>query len=355
MTVHPPAQPPGSATPDQPAAARGGIPVTARPGTGSGAAAAVVDPGAVLPGRSRTAPVVTATGTPGEIVLEAEKLTKHFPVRRGLADLIGRHQRVVHAVDDVDLTLRRGRVTALVGESGSGKSTVARLLAQLYPRTAGDIRLHGKPVAVRGGRRFRAYCRQVQMIFQDPFASLNPVHTVRYHLTRALRIHRNAGNTADRARAGAGRAAGAGPPDAGRALPRQVPARALRRAAPAGRHRPGARRRPGGAARRRAGLHARRVDPARHPEPVAGPQGAAQPGHPLHHPRHRLGPLLRRRDDGDVRRPDGRGRRQRDGHPAPGPPVHPAAHRIRPRPGPDHRRGRAAAGRPTGAAASRRA
>ena len=95
----------------------------------------------------------------------------------------------VHAVDDVDLTLRRGRVTALVGESGSGKSTVARLLAQLYPRTAGDIRLHGESITVRGGRQFRAYCRRVQMIFQDPFASLNPVHTVRYHLTRSLRIH----------------------------------------------------------------------------------------------------------------------------------------------------------------------
>ncbi len=94
------------------------------------------------------------------------------------------------------LTLRRGRVTALVGESGSGKSTVARLLAQLYPRTAGTVRLHGEPVTVRGGRPFRAYARRVQLIFQDPFASLNPVHTVRYHLTRALRIHGNAGRTA---------------------------------------------------------------------------------------------------------------------------------------------------------------
>jgi peptide/nickel transport system ATP-binding protein len=91
--------------------------------------------------------------------------------------------------------LRRGRVTALVGESGSGKSTVARLLAQLYPRTAGDIRLHGKSTSVTSGRRFRAYSRRVQMIFQDPFASLNPVHTVRYHLTRALKIHGRAGES----------------------------------------------------------------------------------------------------------------------------------------------------------------
>src|SRR3954453_22602234 len=134
------------------------------------------------------------TVTETEVVLEADGLTKHFPVRRGLRDLLTREHKAVHAVDDVKLTLRRGRVTALVGESGSGKSTVARLLAQLYARTSGDIRLHGEPVTVRGGRRFRAYCRQVQMIFQDPFASLNPVHTVRYHLTRALKIHDRAGH-----------------------------------------------------------------------------------------------------------------------------------------------------------------
>jgi peptide/nickel transport system ATP-binding protein len=135
---------------------------------------------------------VTVTDT--EVVLEAEGLTKHFPVRRGVRDLLTKDRKVVHAVDDIRLTLRRGRVTALVGESGSGKSTVARLLAQLYGRTSGDIRLHGESVTVKGGRRFRTYCRQVQMIFQDPFASLNPTHTVRYHLTRALKIHGRAGD-----------------------------------------------------------------------------------------------------------------------------------------------------------------
>ncbi|WUJ71866.1 ABC transporter ATP-binding protein [Kribbella soli] len=129
------------------------------------------------------------TVTETEVVLEAEGLTKHFPVRRGVRDLLSREHKVVHAVDDIKLTLRRGRVTALVGESGSGKSTVARLMAQLYGRTSGDIRLHGESVTVHGGRKFRAYARRVQMIFQDPFASLNPTHTVRYHLTRSLRIH----------------------------------------------------------------------------------------------------------------------------------------------------------------------
>jgi peptide/nickel transport system ATP-binding protein len=137
-------------------------------------------------------PISTTTAEDtDDVVLAATNLTKHFAVRRTARGI--RQHRVVHAVDDVTITLRRGRVTALVGESGSGKSTVARLLAQLYPRTAGEIRLHGEAVTVRGGRRFRAYCRQVQMIFQDPFASLNPIHTVRYHLTRALRIHGHTG------------------------------------------------------------------------------------------------------------------------------------------------------------------
>jgi peptide/nickel transport system ATP-binding protein len=130
----------------------------------------------------------TAPGTT-DVVLEAVGLTKHFPVRRGVRDLATRARRSVRAVDDVAIVLRRGRVTAMVGESGSGKSTVARLLAQLVPRTAGEIRLHDRPVHAARGRAFRAYCRRVQMVFQDPFASLNPVHTVRYHLTRALRIH----------------------------------------------------------------------------------------------------------------------------------------------------------------------
>ncbi len=96
---------------------------------------------------------------------------------------------VVHAVDGVDLALRSGQVLALVGESGSGKSTVARLLARLYPQTSGQVLLHGEAVTALKGRAFRAYCRKAQMIFQDPFASLNPVHTVRYVLTRSLRIH----------------------------------------------------------------------------------------------------------------------------------------------------------------------
>ena len=142
---------------------------------------------------------MTASATPvsatNEVVLQAVNLTKHFPIRRSTRQLFGGTARAVHAVDGVDITLRRGRVTALVGESGSGKSTVAKLLSQLERRTDGDIQLHGESVTVHGGRPFRQYVRKVQMIFQDPFASLNPTHTVRYHLTRSLRIHGNAGKS----------------------------------------------------------------------------------------------------------------------------------------------------------------
>ncbi|MCU1508374.1 MAG: transporter ATP-binding protein [Glaciihabitans sp.] len=121
-----------------------------------------------------------------DVVLEAVNLTKHFPIRG-----IGA-RGAVHAVDELNLQLRSGQVVALVGESGSGKSTVARLLGRLYTQTSGDVLLHGEPVTAKGGNAFRAYCRRVQMIFQDPFASLNPVHTVRYVLTRSLRIHNRA-------------------------------------------------------------------------------------------------------------------------------------------------------------------
>jgi peptide/nickel transport system ATP-binding protein len=136
-------------------------------------------------------------------ILQAVGLTKHYPVHRHGRAGLGR-RLAVHAVDGVDVSLYAGQVTALVGESGSGKSTVARVLAQLIPASGGAITLAGKPVRVRRGRPFRRYARHVQLIFQDPFSSLNPTHTVSYVLTRPLRIHRFA-RSADEARAGVAR------------------------------------------------------------------------------------------------------------------------------------------------------
>ncbi|HEY2505873.1 MAG TPA: ABC transporter ATP-binding protein [Streptosporangiaceae bacterium] len=125
----------------------------------------------------------------GARVLEARALTKHFRVRsrqqRGQRQL----RATVHACEDADLVLESGRVTAVVGESGCGKTTLARMLAQLIKPTSGEILLEGKPVA---GRKLHDYRRKVQIVFQDPFASLNPIHSVRYHLSRPLRIHKRA-------------------------------------------------------------------------------------------------------------------------------------------------------------------
>jgi peptide/nickel transport system ATP-binding protein len=117
--------------------------------------------------------------------LEVRDLTKHFPVGGTI------RRSHVHAVEDVSLELRPGTVTALVGESGSGKSTVARLLARLYEPTAGVVLFDGGDVSrVRRRRDVVRYRSQVQIIFQDPFDSLNPVKTIRHHIERPLRIHR---------------------------------------------------------------------------------------------------------------------------------------------------------------------
>ncbi|HKS69399.1 MAG TPA: ATP-binding cassette domain-containing protein, partial [Ktedonobacterales bacterium] len=125
--------------------------------------------------------------------LEAVHLRKVFPLRGGLLG----SARGVHAVEDFSLALYPGRATALVGESGSGKTTVARMLAHLYAPTSGTIRFAGKPVNLRRTSAVREYRRQVQMVFQDPFSSLNPVHTVRYHLERPLRLFGHASRSAD--------------------------------------------------------------------------------------------------------------------------------------------------------------
>jgi peptide/nickel transport system ATP-binding protein len=136
-------------------------------------------------------PVTLAVDRPrGEVVLEARGLTKHFRVRSRPQRGQRRTRAVVHAVEDVSLVLEAGRVTAVVGESGSGKTTVSRMLAQLTKPTSGQILLEGKP---SGSYRLKAYRRRIQMVFQDPFSSLNPVHTVRYHLARPLRLHDRAG------------------------------------------------------------------------------------------------------------------------------------------------------------------
>jgi peptide/nickel transport system ATP-binding protein len=131
-------------------------------------------------GQPRADEVTSVAAERGPLAMEAVSLGKDFRLGRG---------HVLHAVRGVSFGLYRGAVVALVGESGSGKSTAARLLAGQERPTTGSIRLDGVPVEVSSRRAFRQYKSEVQLVFQDPFSSLNPVHTVRYHLERPVQLH----------------------------------------------------------------------------------------------------------------------------------------------------------------------
>ncbi len=118
-------------------------------------------------------------------IIDVRGLTKHFPVGGFVS------KQVVHALEDVSFSIPRSEVIALVGESGSGKSTTARLIARLMAPTAGEIVYEGKDILKSEPRSASlSYRSEVQMVFQDPFGSLNPVHPIRYHLERPLKIHK---------------------------------------------------------------------------------------------------------------------------------------------------------------------
>ena len=117
-------------------------------------------------------------------ILDIRGMTKYFPTGVFL------RPRQVHAVEDVSFSVQRGQVVALVGESGSGKTTILRLIARLIPVTRGEILFKGQNVLkTEPGQASLGYRRQVQLIFQDPFASLNATHTIEHHLARPLSIH----------------------------------------------------------------------------------------------------------------------------------------------------------------------
>ena len=95
----------------------------------------------------------------------------------------------ITALDDVSFRLSAGQTIGLVGQSGSGKSTIAKILTQLEVPTRGEVLLDGRPIPRRGAG-LRAYRQKLRMVFQDPFASLNPSHTIRHHIERPLRLDR---------------------------------------------------------------------------------------------------------------------------------------------------------------------
>ncbi len=128
-------------------------------------------------------------------LLEVRNLKTYFPIRTGI---FRRHTDDVRAVDDVSFTVEAGTTVGLVGESGSGKSTIGKTILKLVPPTAGQVLFEGRDILPMTEGEFRPLRREMQMIFQDPFGSLNPRHTIHQIVGEALEIHFPQMNRQDR-------------------------------------------------------------------------------------------------------------------------------------------------------------
>jgi oligopeptide transport system ATP-binding protein len=136
------------------------------------------------------ADVATGQDGQGEALLEITNLVKHFPIKSGI--FFDRQVGAVRAVDDVSLSVHEGETVGLVGESGCGKSTLCRTVVKLLAPTSGSIRFEGAELAGLGRRDMRPHRRQMQMIFQDPYASLNPRKRVGQIVGEPLKLHKMA-------------------------------------------------------------------------------------------------------------------------------------------------------------------
>ena len=130
-----------------------------------------------------------AASRPDEPVLEVRGLVKHFPLTKGI--LFKKQVGAVQAVDGIDLKLFKGETLGVVGESGCGKSTTARLLMRLERPTAGQILFHGEDIAQLSGKALKAVRRNIQIVLQDPYSSLNPRMTVGDIVAEPFEIHKD--------------------------------------------------------------------------------------------------------------------------------------------------------------------
>ncbi|MCA9931096.1 MAG: ATP-binding cassette domain-containing protein [Anaerolineales bacterium] len=140
---------------------------------------------------------MTATNNGSETLVAVKNLKKHFPIQRGI--VVQRTVGAVKAVDGITFNIARGETLGLVGESGCGKSTAGRTILGLYPATDGDISIAGLDVRAAQGKTLKQVRRKAQMIFQDPFASLNPRWTVNAIVGEPLRVHKLLPNEKKRA------------------------------------------------------------------------------------------------------------------------------------------------------------
>ena len=245
----------------------------------------------------------------GEPILEVRDLAKVFPVRRGA--VLRRTVGQVQAVDGVSFVLWRGRTLGLVGESGSGKSTLARMLVGVERPSRGEVLVHGVDVTTMSRAARRELRRRVQIVFQDPYTSLNPRMSVGEIVGEPYRIHPRC-RSQRWARPGGQGAARARRSRPGPRPPISPPV--LRRAASTHRYRQGAGGQAAGARVRRAGLGPRRVRAGPGHQPARGPPGRARFVVPVHRPRPGRGATHRRRGLRDVSRTDRRARHRGRGY-----------------------------------------
>ena len=140
-----------------------------------------------------------ATNGKGNVLLEVNELKMHFPITRGI--IFQRQVGAIKAVDGINFDLYKGETLGLVGESGCGKSTTGHAILQLYRPTSGHVIFEGKDLTKTGGEELRKMRRRMQMIFQDPYASLNPRMTVGSIIGEPLEVH-NIGSRKKNARNG---------------------------------------------------------------------------------------------------------------------------------------------------------